>query len=193
MLTGSAAATILVALVGQAAFSIVFQIRNNEQQSAAIEANKVAVMTLRNEIVNLQTPLSTLVLRMDGRLSAVEAEYKNMDQRLTANDAGTNARIDNIDKNGTRAMELVTANQTRVFAQLDRLGERMNTTDTRVNEVQSRGVLVLQNQVDLIRQDIKRLDEQQSRILQVLDNQYNTLNEFIRQLGPRGPIGKPKQ
>ena len=184
MLTGSAAATILVALVGQAVFSIVFQIRNNEQQTALIEANKVSIATLRNEIVNLQTPLSTLVLRMDGRLSALEADSKNTAVRLDHSDALQSARVDNIDKNGTRALDVVSANQQRMVTAIDRLEARLSSVDTRVTDVQGKGVLVLQNQVDLIRSDIKRIDEQQQRILSTLDQQYTTLNEFIKKTLP---------
>ncbi len=54
--------TVVIAVVGQAVFSIVFQIRNNEQQGAQIEANQVALATLRNEMVNLHGIMNNVLL-----------------------------------------------------------------------------------------------------------------------------------
>ena len=170
LFSGSGLATILVALIGQAVVSIVFQIKNNEQQAALIEANRVAVETLSHQIVNLQTPLSSMVLRMDGRLSGLEVELKNLDARLTASDSTISGRIETIDRGGTRGLEIVSSAQQRALSQLDRQSERMNNLEGRLGDML------------LIRQDIKRLDEQQARIIQVLDNQYNMLNDMARQL-----------
>jgi hypothetical protein len=184
--SGSSLATILVALIGQATFSIVYQIKNNEQQAASIEKVAIAQTTLRNEIVNLQTPLSMMVLKMEGRLAGLEAEQKMMIVRMEQADAALHTRIEAIDRGGTRALEVVVENQKRVLATLDRMQERMNQTDARVNDVQGRGVLVLQNNIDNLARDIKRLDELQVQLAKAFDAQTATLQELVK-LFAHGP------
>ena len=81
-LSGGGLVAVIMFLVGQATFSIVYQIINNEQQQAAIIANQVQLKTLRDEIANMQTPLSSVVLRLEARVVATEIETKRLDSAM---------------------------------------------------------------------------------------------------------------
>jgi hypothetical protein len=118
---------ILIALVGNAVFSIIFQIKNNEQQDAAIHANATEIHSFENNVINLQTPLSAMVVRLETRLISLEA-------RLNTSEA----RVETIDKNGTRAMESVLSTQQRMLQASDRFADRLLLVDQRLNELQLR-------------------------------------------------------
>lgn len=182
----SAMATILIALVGQAAFSIVYQIVNNEQQAAQIELGKVAITTLRSEIVNLQTPLSSIVLKLESRVSAIESDHKNMEARMTASDAATTARVDAIDRSGTRGLDALVTTTKRNSDQLDRLAERAIMQDKKLNEFELRSITQIQSQLDQFKLIIQRVEEQQGRIIQALDSMYATQTEMLRSI-PKPP------
>lgn len=171
LLSGSSMATILVALVGQALFSIILQVKNNEQQTAAIEANRAAIHNLEYNITNLQTPLSALVLKMEGRVSAneaaaklVDSQYQELFKRIENNSLLLSSRIDIIDK-GTRALELISSNQQRVIITLDRLGEKVNLLEGRVNELRIQG-------------------DQNSKAIELINNFIRT---YIRNQQPQKP------
>lgn len=127
LLTGPSVIAILIALVGNAVFSIIFQIKNNEQQDAAIHANATEIHSFENNVINLQTPLSAMVVRLETRLISLEA-------RLNTSEA----RVETIDKNGTRAMESVLSTQQRMLQASDRFADRLLLVDQRLNELQLR-------------------------------------------------------
>lgn len=145
--SGSAIATILIALVGQSILSIVYQIVNNEQQAAQITANLVAVKNLESNVYNLSTPLSNRVFKLEDRFEAAERRHDELGKR-----------VDQIDTAGTRALGLVTANQQRVMGQLDRLGERQIMMDRKLGDIDSKSITTMQNRVEAMEQNIKRIE-----------------------------------
>lgn len=156
-----AVATILIAVIGQAIFSIVLQVSNNEQQESKIRANTVALAEFKSSVNNLQTPLSGHVIKLESELIDIR---KAIDE--------INKRLDTVDNAGTRALSLVAANQNRETAQVDRLAERIIMQDRKVSE--------LENKIVSPTIQLEALKEQQLRILQALDNTYNILQEHLR-------------
>ncbi len=151
--TGPALATILVALIGQAAFSIVYQIVNNEQQNAALLRNETAIKDLKDSINDMRTPLSIRVFKLEDNLT-------NVVMQNAASHLEMNKRIDQMDTIGTRALAIVSNNQLRVMSQLDRLAERIMLTDKRIGEADVAPTLIkLQAQIDVMSQNIKRIEE----------------------------------
>lgn len=101
--------TLLVAVTSQLFFTVYFQVTNNEQQQAAINANVVALQELKSQVFSMQTPLSSHVIKMD-------------------------AKIDEIVKVGQqRIMQLE-----HLIAQSDRLAERLILLDRRLLELEIR-------------------------------------------------------
>lgn len=158
-----AIATILVAVLGQAIFSIMLQITNNEQQEAKIMANASSLSEFKAAVNNLQTPLSGHVIKIESEM---------IDLRKALEEIGK--RIDTVDNAGTRGLGLVAANQQREITQVDRLAERLIMQDRKLVELEAR-LANPQMQVQL-----DALKEQQMRIIQALDNQYNLINEHLR-------------
>lgn len=159
----SAIATILIAVLGQAIFSVMFQISNNEQQAARIEANAAGLTEFKAAVNNLQTPLSGHVIKLESEV---------IDIRKAIEEIGK--RINTVDNAGTRALALVASNQQREIAQIDRLAERIIMQDRKLVELEAK-MASPQVQVQL-----DALKEQQMRIIQALDNNYNLLNEHLR-------------
>lgn len=175
--SGGTIVSILIALIGQAVFSIVWQIRNNEQQEAKIQANMVAINTLRSEIVNLQTPLSAMVLKMEGRVGALEMQYPHMEKLLSSQDEKMGARLEAIDKGGTRELTAVIASITRLSAQTDRNSDRITATE--------KGITDLQSQITIANTVVANINIRLDKIVQVLDSAYDKLNELIRNTPPQ--------
>jgi len=144
LLSGSAIATILVALIGQAMLSVVYQIINNEQQAASI-----------HEIVTAQRNFE----------HAVKDKFEDLVRRYDEN----NRRLEQIDTVGTRALSLVNANQQRVMTQLDRFSERMIMLDKKIGDTDLSSIVKVQGLVDLIAANVKRLDEQQTRMSSIIE------------------------
>lgn len=156
-----AVATILIAVIGQAVFSIVLQVSNNEQQESKIAANAVALAEFKAAVNNLQTPLSGHVIRLESELIDIRKAIDEVGKRLYS-----------VDNAGTRALGLVAANQNRETAQIDRLAERIIMQDRKVTELETK---IVAPSIQL-----EALKEQQLRILQALDNAYNLLQEHLR-------------
>ena len=146
-LSGGGLVAIIMFLVGQATFSIVYQIINNEQQQAAILANQVQLKTLRDEIANMQTPLSQVVLRLEARVTANEIEQKRLDSVVANTITAIHTRIDSIDRSGTRGLENTVAAVSRVVTATDRNSDRILALDKRIGDVENRSVIQLQGQL----------------------------------------------
>lgn len=159
----SAIATILIAVLGQAIFSVMFQISNNEQQGAMIAANATALADFKAAVNNLQTPLSGHVIKLESEV---------IDVRKALDEIGK--RIDTVDNAGTRALSLVAANQQREISQVDRLGERLIMQDRKLVELEAK------QSSPQIQVQLDALKEQQLRIIQALDANYNLINEHLR-------------
>lgn len=190
-LSGGGLVAVIMFLVGQATFSIVYQIINNEQQQAAIIANQVQLKTLRDEIANMQTPLSSVVLRLEARVVATEIETKRLDSAMMNASTALNARLDGMDRTGTRGLENTTSAVTRLSVAIDRNGDRLAILDKRIGDVENRSVIQLQGQLELIRENIKRIDDQLTRTVQALDATYNSLQDHLRVAHPRGRSEAP--
>lgn len=165
-----ALATLVIAIFGQALFSIIFQVINNEQQEARIAANAQALSDFKNQVTNLQTPLSQHVFKL---------EDAAIDIRKAVDEVGK--RLDTVDTAGTRALSLVSANQQRVMSQVDRLGERIIMADKKIVEVEGKATAagpVMQVKLEELARNISRLDEQQRRIIEALDNLYSTVSKI---------------
>lgn len=174
-----ALATLVVAVLGQALFSIVFQVINNEQQEARIAANAQALSDFKTSVNNLQTPLSQHVFKL---------EDAAIDIRKAVDEVGK--RLDTVDTAGTRALALVSANQQRVMSQVDRLGERIIMADKKIVEVEGKATAaapVLQIKLEELARNISRLDEQQRRIIEALDNLYSQVSKIPPALRSKKP------
>jgi hypothetical protein len=184
-LSSSVVATILIALMGQAAVSVLYQVINNEQQAANIKTNEVMISNLKHEIYNLQTPLSVIVVRMEARIATTENDIKRLVENTHSTDTLLSTRIDQMDRVGTRALEATAAALQRVTMTQDRVVTRIEGLDKRVGDFENRTVLQLQGQLDMIRENIKRIDEQLLRTVQSLDATYNMLQDHLRQMAPQ--------
>lgn len=163
-----AIATIFVAVIGQAIFSVVLQIINNEQQEAKIAANALALSEFKSAVNNLQTPLSNHVFKIEEAI---------IDIRKSDDDVAK--RLDVVDTAGTRALSLVAANQQRVMSQLDRFGERLLMQDRKLTELESKaGNPLLQAKMEELGRNETRLEDQQRRIIEALDNLYSQVSKI---------------
>ena len=64
----AALVTLVLAIAGQAIFSIYFQVVNNEQQQAQIIANVQSIKDMRDQIYSMQTPLAARVIKLEDRM-----------------------------------------------------------------------------------------------------------------------------
>lgn len=165
-----ALATLVIAVLGQALFSIIFQVINNEQQEARIAANAQSLIDFKAQVNNLQTPLSQHVFKL---------EDLALDLRKALDELAK--RLDTVDVAGTRALSLVSANQQRVMSQVDRLGDRLIMQDKVIAETNSKSAVIsplFQQKLDEITRNISRLEDQQRRIIEALDNLYSTVSKI---------------
>lgn len=175
-----ALATLVVAVLGQALFSIVFQVINNEQQEARIAANAQALSDFRSQVQNLQTPLSQHVFKLEDAIIDIRRAFDTDSKRLDA-----------VDSSGTRALAIVSANQQRVMSQVDRLGDRLIMQDKLLAELSNKSAVIsplFQQKLDEITRNISRLEDQQRRIIEALDNLYSTVSKIppaLRNVKPK--------
>lgn len=64
----AALVALVLAIAGQAIFSIYFQVVNNEQQQAQIIANVQSIKDMRDQIYSMQTPLAARVIKLEDRM-----------------------------------------------------------------------------------------------------------------------------
>lgn len=64
----AALVALVLAIAGQAIFSIYFQVVNNEQQQAQIIANVQSIKDVRDQIYSMQTPLAARVIKLEDRM-----------------------------------------------------------------------------------------------------------------------------
>lgn len=174
-----ALATLVIAVLGQALFSIIFQIINNEQQEARLNANAQALSDFKSQVNNLQTPLSQHVFKVEDAV---------LDIRKAIDEVGK--RLDTVDTAGTRALGLVSANQQRVMSQVDRLGERIIMADKKITEVEGKSAAsapILQIKIEELARNITRLEDQQRRIIEALDNLYSQVSKIPSALRSKKP------
>lgn len=175
-----ALATLVVAVLGQALFSVIFQVINNEQQEARIASNAQALSDFKSQVQNLQTPLSQHVFKLEDSV---------IDLRKANDEVGK--RLDTVDMAGTRALALVSANQQRVMSQVDRLSDRLIMQDKVIAEMNSKSAVIsplFQQKLDEITRNISRLEDQQRRIIEALDNLYSTVSKIppaLRNVKPK--------
>lgn len=163
-----AIAAILAAIAGQAVFSIIFQITNNEQQEARITANAQALTDFKSAVNNLQTPLSGHVIKIEGEIIDIRKAIDEFAKRM-----------DTVDVAGTRALALVAANQQRETTQVDRLAERIIMQDRKVTELEGKVTNpVMQARIEEVNRNVGRLEDQQRRIIQALDNLYSQVSKI---------------
>ena len=162
-----AIATLLMAIFGQAMFSIYFQVVNNEQQAAGILANAGAVKELREAIYSMQTPLAQRVIKM---------EDKN-DETLKSQIELTK-RIDTIDIGGSRGLQIVISNQQRVMTQIDHISTQLSNDERKISEVENKVNSLFNVRMEEVNRTTARLEDQQKRIIEALDNLYSEVSKI---------------
>lgn len=163
-----AIATVVVAVLGQAIFSIIFQVINNEQQAAQIALAGAELANFKNQVNNMQTPLSAHVFKVEEGILDLRKAY---DEHIK--------RLDALDSSGTRALALVSSNQQRVMSQVDRLGDRLLMQDRKLGELEAKSTNpVLQAKIEEIGRNEARLEDQQRRIIEALDNLYSQVSKI---------------
>ena len=129
--TPQVVATIGMALLGQAIFSVVFQVRNNEQQAAALAANNTAIRDLRDVVYGMNTPLAQRVGKIEDRTEANTEIYRE-----------TLRRLESIDSGGTRIaqgslaqFEAVKVNISRIEDQQRRIIEALDNLYSEISKI----------------------------------------------------------